>query len=144
MIPAPHFNSDWYSYSVSRTLRSLALKGREILPAELYQVIEEAAGRVYIHESYVNDLQSITLPGIPIHADPFFVFTGYKNALSNLMKFISQSSNHADAFCLHTCNQLSWHLHQMLAVLRAQGMDNYRMYQDPAFINLMSAFELVF
>lgn len=73
---------------------------------ERFSKIEEAAGRVYIHECYVNDLQAMSLPGIPIHSDPFFVYTGYKGALSNLMKLLAQWSNHEDAYCLHTCNQM--------------------------------------
>ncbi|KAG8705199.1 hypothetical protein FRC08_001780 [Ceratobasidium sp. 394] len=144
MIPAPHLSVNWYPDSVSYTLQSLAAKGQGVLPQYLFLVLEEAAERVYIHESYVNELQVQTLPGFPIHHDSFFVYSGYKNALSNLIRAMSDPLNQADIFCTQVCTHLSAHLHQMLAILRARGMDHYRLYNSPDFLALLSNFEFVF
>ncbi|KAG8781557.1 hypothetical protein FRC12_021762, partial [Ceratobasidium sp. 428] len=137
MIPAPHLNVNWYPGSVSYTLRVLAIQGEPILPKKLLIALEEATARVFIHESYINDLQVQIFPGLPIHHDSFFVYSGYKNALINLLRTMSDPSTQTDVFCTQVCSHLSAHLHGMLAILRARGMDHYRLYNSPDFIALL-------
>ncbi|KAH7327643.1 hypothetical protein B0J17DRAFT_632683 [Rhizoctonia solani] len=140
MLTAPHVNSEWYPNSVSHGLRSLAASGRTILPADLYETLVDAAGRVYFHEAWVNELQSRVPTGFPLHSDSCFVYSGYKAALSDLMCIIADPVNQRDGLRFRVCTGLSFLLHNMLVTLRARSMDNYRFYSSPEFINLIARF----
>ncbi|CAE6495171.1 unnamed protein product [Rhizoctonia solani] len=140
MLTAPHLGLEWYPNSVSHGLRSLAASGRTILPPDLYEALVDAAGRVYLHEARVNELQSRVPIGFPLHSDPYFIYSGYKDALSDLMNLIADPVNQWDDLRLKTCTGLSLLLHNMLVTLRARSMDNYRFYSSPEFINLIARF----
>ncbi|KAG8690755.1 hypothetical protein FRC11_009314 [Ceratobasidium sp. 423] len=120
MLTAPHMSLEWYPNSVSHGLRSLAASGRTILPPDLYETLVDAAGRVYLHEAQVNELQS--------------------HALSDLMQLIADPVNQWDDLRFKTCMGLSLLLHNMLVTLRARSMDNYRFYSSPEFVSLIARF----
>ncbi|CAE6366358.1 unnamed protein product [Rhizoctonia solani] len=142
MIPAPHMNSHWYPDSVSHGLQSLAVSGSTILPMDIYEALVDAARRVYVHEARVNELQHRVPMGFPLDNDPQFVYSGYKIALSNLMRLIADPINQWDSFRFTTCTGLSLLLHNMLVILRARSMDDYRYYSSPEGMNLIACFGL--
>ncbi|KAG8705198.1 hypothetical protein FRC08_001779 [Ceratobasidium sp. 394] len=142
MLTAPHENpEEWYPGSVSDGLRSLAAKGNRVIPDDLYQALVDAAGRVYAHEFEVNDLRLHTPPEKFIHFDPFFVFNGYEYALNDLMKLIAKPENQRDPVRWRICRGLSKLLHDVLAVLKAEGMDYLRIYQSEGYDALVREFE---
>ena len=59
-----------------------------------------------MHEARVNELQAATPPGVPFHSDPFYVYTGYRNALSELMQMIALPLNQHDGLRFRICTQL--------------------------------------
>ncbi|KAG8743482.1 hypothetical protein FRC10_011955 [Ceratobasidium sp. 414] len=142
MLTAPHTNPNlWYPGSVSHGLRTLAAKGNRVIPDDLYQALVDAAGRVYAHESGVNDLRLQTPPDKSIHHDQFFVFDGYKDALKELMLLVARTENQRDAVRWRVCTGLSTLLHDVLAILRAQGMGNFRTYNSGGYDALVREFE---
>ncbi|KAF8603909.1 hypothetical protein BDV93DRAFT_508220 [Ceratobasidium sp. AG-I] len=141
MYTAPHSNLEWYPGSMSHGLCDLAKTGKNILPADLYQGLVDAAGRVYMHEARVNELRAATPAGAPFHSDPFYVYTGYRNALSDLMQKIALPLNQHDGLRFRICTQLSVLLHDVLVVLRAQGIDNHRWFKNRQLAILLAEFE---
>ncbi|QRV74396.1 hypothetical protein RhiJN_02410 [Ceratobasidium sp. AG-Ba] len=142
MLTAPHADPEsWYNGSVSHGLRGLAAKGNPVLPADLYQAISDAAGKVYVHESRVNTLRLTTPRGKLIDPDPFFVFNGYREALNELMELIKLPENQLEPFRWKVCVGLSKLLHDMLSVLRAKGFDYARMYKNLKFKTLAEELE---
>ncbi|CAE6499967.1 unnamed protein product [Rhizoctonia solani] len=102
----PYVYLGWYPNSVSYGLRSLAASGWTILPSDLYEALMDASGRTYFHEVWVNELQSRVPMGFSLHTDPYFVYSGYKNALSNLMNIIADPVNQSDGSRFRVCTGL--------------------------------------
>jgi hypothetical protein len=65
-----------------------------------------AANNVYAHESQVNNLRANTPPDQLMNCSPFYVFDGYKYALSDLMKVIAMPENMWDKFRARICTGL--------------------------------------
>lgn len=102
MFIASHNTPDWYEGSVAATLSLLAHNSKNRVPVDLYATvcmrftyillvvdsyafqIEEAAGRVFIRESYMNDIYYPLPSGrVPV---------GYKKGLGNLLIVASDKS----------------------------------------------------
>jgi hypothetical protein len=118
--------------------------------------LEETAGRVFIHESYVNDMYAFTR-GRPIHPDNMFVYNGYKGALLNLLKVLSQPDSQLAAraqiyqqtvslylvcvqwSALTVLLQQHGYLHSILTVVHARCVDQLqaKLLKDPEFARLL-------
>ncbi|KEP49350.1 hypothetical protein V565_102170, partial [Rhizoctonia solani 123E] len=71
----------WYKNSLTNALRTIAQKSKAVLPQDIYAIIEEAAGRVYVYESYIHDMHAVN-PDRPIHSDPLGEFVPKSSPLS--------------------------------------------------------------
>ncbi|KAF8595770.1 hypothetical protein BDV93DRAFT_564002 [Ceratobasidium sp. AG-I] len=139
MFVAPHNTPDWYEGSVAQTLSLLAQNSLSRVPADLYATIEEAAGRVFIHESYTNDIYR-PLPNsqIPIPYDPIFVYTGYKNGLGNLMTITSDEQLYDTPARAAASKHLHGHLCKMLAFIQSKCFD-IKLLKDPEMVKHLAA-----
>ncbi|KAH7326896.1 hypothetical protein B0J17DRAFT_722822 [Rhizoctonia solani] len=101
----------WYKCSLSFALHQLAKSGSDALPQELSSALEDAGSRVFIHESYYNNMYA----GIyALNPDPMFVYNGYLHALSNLLKAVSQPVYGYDN--AHIYMEIQGHLKSILLI----------------------------
>ncbi|CEL56377.1 hypothetical protein RSOLAG1IB_07763 [Rhizoctonia solani AG-1 IB] len=136
MLADPQGTPSWYKCSLTNALRTVAQKSKSVLPPDVYATIEEAAGRTYIHESYINDAY-IANPGQPIHPDLSFVHAGYKASLGNLLSVVGQpgfegSSRGKICYAINQC------LQDILTLVRSKGNDVGRLFKDPEMSRLLA------
>ncbi|KAF8595771.1 hypothetical protein BDV93DRAFT_514698 [Ceratobasidium sp. AG-I] len=139
MSVAPHYTPDWYEGSVSETLRHLAQNTQSRTPADLYPVIEEAAGRVFIHESYMHDLYRPDARGrIPIPYDAEYIYNGYKSSLRNLMVITSDRALWTTPERTRISRSMHEHFRQMLVYIQAKCHD-VKLLKDPEMARHLAA-----
>ncbi|CAE6497270.1 unnamed protein product [Rhizoctonia solani] len=141
----PHATPSWYQRSLSCVLHQLAQKTQGVLPPEVCTSLGEASGRVFIQESYINDMQAAN-PGRPISSDPLFVYNGYNSALSKLFGVLTAPGFEGTPRG-QVCHNMHAHLQKILSVVHARGNDVNGLFKDPNmgkaladFANVLSAF----
>ncbi|KAG8749968.1 hypothetical protein FRC11_010880 [Ceratobasidium sp. 423] len=141
LFTSPQGTPGWYKNSLTNALRTIAQKSKKVLPQDIYATIEEAAGRAYVHESYINDVYAAN-PGRPIHSDPLFVYSGYKASLVNLLKVAGQPGFEGTPRG-RICHNIDAHLRDILTVVRSKGCDVGRLFKDPEMNRLLVNFTSV-
>ncbi|KAG8690444.1 hypothetical protein FRC11_011534 [Ceratobasidium sp. 423] len=142
---APNATPSWYQASLSYALHQLAQKTQGILSPDVCTSLSEASGRVFIQESYINDLQTAN-PGRPISSDPLFVYNGYNSALSNLFGVLTAPGFEGTPRG-QVCHNMDMHLRSILKAVRARANDVNGLFKDPNmgkaltdFANFLSTF----
>ncbi|EUC54831.1 hypothetical protein RSOL_074950, partial [Rhizoctonia solani AG-3 Rhs1AP] len=125
----------WYKNSLTNALRTIAQKSKAVLPQDIYAIIEEAAGRVYVYESYIHDMHAVN-PDRPIHSDPLYVYTGYKTSLVNLLRVANQPGLEPTPKG-RVYRDINVCLQDILALVRVQGNDVGRLFADPEMNRLL-------
>ncbi|CAE6394334.1 unnamed protein product [Rhizoctonia solani] len=121
----------WYKDSLTNALRIVAQKSKSVLPRDVYVAIEEAAGRTYIHESYIHDVYAVN-PGRPIHPDSLFVYSGYKSSLGNLSSVVCQPGFEGTPRG-NICNAID-----ILTLVKSKGSDLGRLFNDQEMGRLLA------
>ncbi|EUC55180.1 hypothetical protein RSOL_097020 [Rhizoctonia solani AG-3 Rhs1AP] len=131
MCPAPPatLNMFWYQGSLSCALQKIAHNTKGRLAPEISASLTEAAGRVFIQESYVNDLL-VASAGCSISPDPLFVYGGYMNALSNLLGVLTLPGFEGTSRG-RACRSMHMHLQTILTVIHLRGNDVTSLFKDP-------------
>ncbi|KAH7326887.1 hypothetical protein B0J17DRAFT_722812 [Rhizoctonia solani] len=127
--PVPHATPSWYQGSMSCVLHHLAQRAQGALAPEICSSLNEAAGRVFIHESYLNDLQAAN-PGRPISSDPLFVYNGYTSALSNMFRTLTVLRCE-DTPRGQVCHNMHIRLQNILNEVHSRGNDVTGLFKDP-------------
>ncbi|KAL5633601.1 hypothetical protein ACGC1H_003922 [Rhizoctonia solani] len=140
MRPAPPatLNMFWYQGSLSYALQSIAQNTKGMLAPEVTASLSEAAGRVFIQESYVNDLL-VTNCGRSISSDPRFVYNGYMTALSNLFKVLTMPGFEGTSRG-RACHCMHMHLETILTVVHFRGNDVTSLFKDPNMSKALTDF----
>ncbi|KAJ1306403.1 hypothetical protein OPQ81_007408 [Rhizoctonia solani] len=141
LFTTPQGTPGWYKDSLTSALRTIAQKSKHVLPEDIYAIIEEAAGRTYVHESYINDMCAAN-PGRPIHPDPSFVHSGYKACLVNLLKVAGQPGFEGTPRG-RICHNINTYLQDILIIIRSKGNDSSRLFKDPEMNRLLFHFTSV-
>ncbi|KAB5594755.1 hypothetical protein CTheo_1734 [Ceratobasidium theobromae] len=136
----PSSSVEWHYGRLSCRLRTIACKGKDVLPNAFCDKIEITALRVLAHEEriYEHTISNST-------TDPDFIHTGYAKAFAPLLRYMLDPDSRVGmhGIQLHVCTQLLVHLRRILAVLKARGSDSCCITYNTAVNVLVSQIDQV-
>ncbi|CUA69285.1 hypothetical protein RSOLAG22IIIB_08410 [Rhizoctonia solani] len=136
LAPTIYPIATWYQGSLSCALNHVAQTAKAAASPEITASLDEAAGRVYIHESYIYELQAVN-PGHIINPDPLFVYNGYLCALHNLIGVLTAPELKNTADC-QVCHNIYMRLQEILKIIYYRGYDIPGLFQDPNMSKALS------
>ncbi|KAL5631828.1 hypothetical protein ACGC1H_000017 [Rhizoctonia solani] len=130
-----HLNSDetpdWFHVSLSSALHTLAQHAHTAVPSDIRALIDETAGRVYFHESCINDMQTFGLS-----TDPSFIYSGYRSAMDNLLAVVARPGSEGTPRG-RICRDINSYLNNILVVIKEKGSNVTHLFTDPDMCNLL-------
>ncbi|CUA75685.1 hypothetical protein RSOLAG22IIIB_06021 [Rhizoctonia solani] len=124
--PAPA----WHKNSLFRALRTVAETYENDLPHDVYVTIQEAAGRVQIHEDYINEKCA--------RLDRSVVYSGYKNSLDNVLTAVDRPGlQGSESPTGKICRHILMTLQDILVVIESKSNDVGQMFSDPEMSKLL-------
>ncbi|CUA75683.1 hypothetical protein RSOLAG22IIIB_06019 [Rhizoctonia solani] len=127
--PAPA----WHKNSLSRALRTVAETYENDLPHDVYVTIQEAAGRVQIHEAYINDKYAAHT-GL----DRWVVYNGYKRSLDNVLTAVDRPGlQGSESPAGKICGHIFMTLQNILVAIESKANDVGQLFSDPEMSKLL-------
>ncbi|CUA69284.1 hypothetical protein RSOLAG22IIIB_08408 [Rhizoctonia solani] len=124
--PAPA----WHKNSLFRALRTVAETYENDLPHDVYVTIQEAAGRVQVHEAYISDKCA--------HLDRSIVYNGYKNSLTNVSMVVNRLGlQESESPAGKICGHILMTLQDILIVIESKSNDVGQLFSDSEMSKLL-------